>query len=287
MTGITLPLSLTEMGVNPFYNSGINTIKIPILNTSFAVLDDALYNKTEKSLIYYFGNRYRKEFTVPKGIRSIGEHAFDSCSLHDITLPDTLIRIGDQAFFNCDEMRSIAIPDSVTEIGVNPFLHSAAYTVLLSESHPVFALHEDTLYNKVEGRIIAYFDTKVRAENIILDGTRSIGDYAFANSYVARVILPDGFTSIGEFAFSMCLSLVSITLPDGFMDIGHYAFANCRNLSDVTIPESVMFIGDNAFINCYSLKPTVFPDTYAEAYMIAQPIPYSYPKEVLYSWLDD
>ncbi len=65
---------------------------------------------------------YITEYTVPAGIKTIGESAFfQFIYVKKITLPDGLVEIGDSAFEKCAELRRINIPLSVRKIGKHAF----------------------------------------------------------------------------------------------------------------------------------------------------------------------
>ena len=52
----------------------------------------------------------------------IGDRAFFRCeSLTDIVIPDSVTSIGDRAFTNCRSLSEVVIPDSVTSIGDRAF----------------------------------------------------------------------------------------------------------------------------------------------------------------------
>lgn len=61
-----------------------------------------------------------KKVDLPKTVRIIGEEAFGSADVDDLTLREGLIKIGDRAFLDND-LKDIHIPDGVQEIGVEAF----------------------------------------------------------------------------------------------------------------------------------------------------------------------
>ena len=202
---------------------------------------------------WYAYRAYIKSVTLPDGLTSIGNYAFDGCSsLTSITIPNSVTSIGDDAFYNCSGLTSITIPNSVTSIGNNAFEYCESLTSI-------------TIPNSVT----------------------SIGKRAF---YYCRsltsVTLGNSVTSIGDRAFGSCSSLTSIvveqanstydsrnncnaiietatntliagcqntTIPNNVTSIGNYAFDGCSSLTSVTIPNSVTSIGDRAFSGIYSI----------------------------------
>lgn len=77
---------------------------------------------------------------------------------------------------------------------------------------------------------------------ISLDGVgyevREIGDHAFTDSALEKVVLPDTITKIGASAFSSCHNLTSIVLPQDIKEIGDHAFSGCWSLTgDMILPD--------------------------------------------------
>jgi hypothetical protein len=94
ITGITIPVSIVSIGENAFYPTGLTAITVVPANPAYSSLDGVLFNKNQTELIRY-----------PD--RKAGNYI----------IPNSVMAIGDWAFINCDDLTSIAIPDSVTAIG--------------------------------------------------------------------------------------------------------------------------------------------------------------------------
>ena len=127
----------------------------------------------------------------------------------DITLPETVkyessvytvTAIGDYAFFSCDYLTSIDIPNSVIIIGESAF----QYCLFLSSVN---------LGNSVT----------------------SIGMQAFSNCSFTSITLPDSLISIGTSAFFSCSKLTSITIPESVTTIDVRAFVSCYSLTEINV----------------------------------------------------
>jgi hypothetical protein len=141
-------------------------------------------------------------------ITNIGTYAFYGCQkLAFIELPDSVAIIGAKAFKDCSKLASVDIPEYV-EIGAEAF-----------------------------------------------SGCTSLGS----------ITLPL-CQSISQGTFSDCTSLTSISIPDSTVHIGAEAFSGCASLQAINIPESVTSIDENAFAGCDSItiycKVAHEPDTW-------------------------
>ncbi|MBQ3668523.1 MAG: leucine-rich repeat domain-containing protein, partial [Clostridia bacterium] len=143
---VSLPSSLTGIGVNPFISCGsLSTIDISPDNPELFIQDGALCSRSDGRLIFFPLAADADSFDVPHGIEIIGQSAFEYCDklkrvcmsdslrsidadafsfcsqLADIELNDELEAIGDGAFWYCVSLKQIKLPDSLTFIGENPF----------------------------------------------------------------------------------------------------------------------------------------------------------------------
>ena len=158
--------------------------------------------------------------TFDKDVTSIGEAAFYICDhLTSVAIPNSVTSIGNYAFGYCYGLTSVTIPNSVTSIGSSAFSDCSGLTSV-------------TIPNSVT----------------------SLGSYAFSGCYgLTSVTIPNSVTSINNAAFSGCSSLTSVTIPNSVTSIGGSAFDGCSSLTSVTIPNSVTSIDYAAFMQCYSL----------------------------------
>ena len=68
-------------------------------------------------------NMYISTVIIDKGITHIGNRAFFNCDgIHTVNMPDSLISIGDYAFSWCTKLKEIRFPSSISIIGSRSFL---------------------------------------------------------------------------------------------------------------------------------------------------------------------
>ena len=141
-------------------------------------------------------------YMIKKGTKVICNEAFYWCdSLTSINIPDSVTSIGDRAFIRCESLTNINIPDSVTSIGNSAFYGCVSLTC---------------------------------------------------------INIPDSVTSIGDWAFNQCESLTSINIPNCVTSIGNEAFYECKSLTSIIIPNSVIKMGVNPFVGWHGSLYNVF-----------------------------
>ncbi len=123
LCSINIPATTEEIGNGAFYFcSSLKTISVDDENKFYSSDSFALLDKVKKELIQYSAAVKEKSYTIPDSVITIGNYAFyGSENLTSVNIPDTVKTIGDEAFYNCTDLKYIEIPSSVKIIGERAF----------------------------------------------------------------------------------------------------------------------------------------------------------------------
>ena len=159
-------------------------------NNTFCSVDGVLYNKDKTKLVDCPSAKAKggNIFTVPEGITSIGECAFESCAFLAINLPVGLKILEDNAFYMC-RTRNINRPEGLESIGKRAFEYCDMGDVIIP----------DTVKSVGEGA----FERTLLLDSVTIPGTlKQIESYMFNRSSLKKIIINEGVTAIGNSAFS-------------------------------------------------------------------------------------
>lgn len=230
---VILPDSLTEIRDYAFGNTEIGAIALP---EGIKILRSGAFG----------GSKINCELVVPKGLAKSSNpfsgtqidkiiiepgttqllpYIFGYACPKEIELPQSLTSIGVRAFFMARDMKTIEIPEGVTEIEDCAFERSSFTEIKLPSS------------------------------------LTSMGNEVFSNSDLKSIAIPEGVTRIGKNTFYQCDNLKEVNLPAGLSGIPDKSFSRCEGLESIVIPEGVTYIGERAFEYCEKLREVSLPST--------------------------
>lgn len=241
LNSIYIPQNLQTISAGAFMiNPNLSTITIDNQNLYFTTDNGILYNKDKTTLLFCPMNK-NTDITIPNGVTEIYDFAFSNCSCSSLTLPESLVTIGNSAFMGARGLTQIIIPDNVTKIKSRAFVGCANIkNIIWSNS-----------IETIEESCFQYCSNLQSIENT--ENVKYVKSGAFENCSSLLTINLENVISIDDNAFYYCQSLSSITLSDVISTIGSYAFYY-SNLTTITIPESIESIDGNTFSGCTKLE---------------------------------
>lgn len=190
-----------------------------------------------------------------KKVTAIGEAAFQgSLTIKTLAIPEGITEIGDYAFECCARLTSVSFPSTLRKVGMGAFSGCVMLkSVSVSEGITEFG----------DG---AFYFCRRLAGFAFPKSVTHVGDYMFAEcTSLKEVTFEEGLTQISERMFWKCDQLQRVLLPQSLTAIGDLAFSRCEMLSECLIPAGVTSIGAYAFRSCGSLTSVTFPaDTVKE-----------------------
>ena len=143
---------------------------------------------------------------IPDGITRIGREAFYQCTeVTSITIPNSVTDIGSRAFQKSG-LTSIMIPSSVTYIGEFAFSIDTLTSFSVNPNNPSFCSKDGVLYNKDQTVLLVYPRGKAESSFIIPEGVTHIEKWAYSEGNLMNISIPSSVESIGEGAFYGAIS---------------------------------------------------------------------------------
>lgn len=185
----------------------------------------------------FYRNTSLGEVALPEGTEEIGQFSFARSSLTGIEVPDGVTKIGYGAFYHCDNLVWVELPDSVMKVEPKAFEYTA-WVEDFRNSGAEFLISG--------GVLVAYAGEETSVS--VPGGVRVIAAEVFAgHEEIQSVKLPDSLLVVGEGAFENCTGLKRVNFGEGVEQIHDRAFAGCDSLEALSLPESLQSVGLQAF----------------------------------------
>lgn len=207
-------------------------------------------------------------------VKRIDIGAFYACkALKSITIPNSVTEIGAIAFAGCSSLNTVMFQGTVKQwqtikqVTGKFFYSLPPATIIKCTDGDVVTRSQWASYDFQSGDLFYNITSNTTVEVTYMEShSKSKSKYSsLTNATIPQTVTHDGttysVTSIGKEAFYACEALKSITIPNSVISIGDWTFYGCRELTSVTISNSVIDIGSHAFYGCESLTSLAIPNS--------------------------
>lgn len=207
----------------------------------------------------------RSTLTLPEGLEFVAARALNGAPFSQITLPSSLIFIGNHAMEKMTSLASLTIPEG-TVLWDGKTVSFSALSSLSVKGNLVRLPYLECpelsvlgLYGRIE-TVDGFAPCKV-TEFILPEGTKHITKGFGENQHLERVVLSSTVETVGESAFYACPNLTEVVLSLSLVSIGNNAFASCERLETLwaddgtgktptaffyELPEGLIDLGEDA-----------------------------------------
>lgn len=257
-----------------------------VTNLGVAVFSGTNYTSlsyNSPSLLGYGAFGYSKISTIEFGdkVKCIPSQMFANCNdLKSVVLPDTVTRIGEKAFAYCQNLESVTLSDSITDIGEYAFEGCKKLTELTLPKYltkfnvNIFPVNLTTVY--------------YNAENCTFEGLTRAGSgdtyYSpFYNTKITNVIIGDTVKRLPSYFFCKADFIENVILPDSVTEIGKEAF-RFSTIKNITLPANLIIIEDRTF---YGTNVTIEGNTFPEGMRMIGKETFAYCRELEEIYIPD
>lgn len=281
---ILLPKNITDIGNYAFYGMGkLQSITIPGTVTHLGAY--AFSNCTELMEVFIGDAKDTLKIDSPSETfsncpiktlylgKSISSSPFkNNKALTCLTIGSSVASICENAFYSCEELKSVYIEDGTTPLH---FHDSQVFS-----SCPIETTYIGRDFNNSPFGGKKSITSLIFGENVhyickeafryctgltsldIPNNVTSIEESAFADcENLNAITFPSNIRLLGENAFGGCGSLTSVEIPNSVTSMGSNIFGGCRNLTSVILPNSISYIAESSFSGCLSLAHIDIPSS--------------------------
>ena len=246
-------------GVGSYFDAGAGAggAIVPIYTYT---LDDA----NRATITGYSGNAtalYIPDEIDGHEVVAIGDRAFQNrTDLRTVMIPDSVEKIEFEAFYNCINLKIVDLSSNLTTIGYDVFGNCKSISKIeipksLKKFDGTWGRGTNLSYGAFGGC------SNLKTVNFEAGSTIVCAALFMGCDGIEEIELPDTITEIGDSAFKSCKNLNKVIIPESVTKIDGDAFAECSGLIDIKMHEGINTIGSRAFYKCDRLLDIVIPDS--------------------------
>ena len=238
-------------GVGSYFDAGAGAggAIVPIYTYT---LDDA----NRATITGYSGNAtalYIPDEIDGHEVVAIGDRAFQNrTDLRTVMIPDSVEKIEFEAFYNCINLKIVDLSSNLTTIGYDVFGNCKSISKIeipksLKKFDGTWGRGTNLSYGAFGGC------SNLKTVNFEAGSTIVCAALFMGCDGIEEIELSDTITEIGDSAFKNCKNLDRITMNNGIEILESSAFEDCFSLTTINIPNTVKAISNSTFQDCTSL----------------------------------
>ena len=189
----------------------------------------------------FYGKSTLVRFVFPNTITSIAFGAFYETNLSGaLVIPDKVVMLKDNCFFNCYNLTSLYLPTTLTHIGHYAFANNSGLSGNLNIPENVTHIGD-----------VAFAHTNFTGHLVLPTELEYLGRSAFSNcvGFTGSLTIPHKITKIGQSTFSRCYGFDGyLRMSNNITNIEGCAFEGCHFRGELKLPDNLLIIGENAFL---------------------------------------
>lgn len=207
-----------------FVDSGLNGMHLKITEADLQGVE---------SIIRYafYGKENVDQITLPETVFRIGNEAFAKSYISSLTIPSKVSRLETGLFRECPKLTSITIPSTVTEMYGEIFYRSALKEIIFEDGEP---------FSYLGSNLFAYTAfTSITLPNRFTYIPRQI----FSNCSTLKTVVCDGnITKIDDYAFNYCtaLEVLDLSKVTAVPTLGSYVFQGISTTFQIRVPSALV-----------------------------------------------
>ncbi|HIV98716.1 MAG TPA: leucine-rich repeat domain-containing protein [Candidatus Ornithospirochaeta avicola] len=215
---------------------------VDVKNPKYAMIGEALYDKTTKTLIYY-------------GVKKIPSSGFSIVAKYStLTIPEGILEIGPHAFQK--ENYNVSLPSTLKNIDKTAFADFYPHKITLAEGSDNYMMIDGVLYTS-DLKTAIMSDSGQRQERLVMPETvTEVYPNAYRNVNTSIRLSPV-LESVGDYAF---LGTTINAIPQTLKEIGISSFYNATIESGIIeVPGTLEHVREQAFMRA-SAKTAIIHD---------------------------
>jgi hypothetical protein len=195
VTSVTIPATVETIENQPLVSSELVSIEVDSSSENFTSIDGVLYSKDEETLILYPANKAGESYTIPEGVTTIMSYAF-SC---------------------LNNLKTLTLSDSVTEVGqignVNGCNDNSLESYIVGEGNGTYSSIDGVLFDKEATLQVAYPKSRPGENYDMVSSVTKLQSTSFGYNQILKTIkLSENLETIGRYSFDG-LNLATLNLP--------------------------------------------------------------------------